>query len=113
MRKPAAPAPRRFFGHKDLMSAQHRSLCPPRLDAGRRQRPCAFERRVPDRRPAAGSTQRGENILARDALRGGHLAQDGVESADSQRLMIWNRQAVMLRVSVCRMMWLPTWLTCR
>ena len=45
----------------------------------------------------AGSIQRGEKILARDALRGGHLAQDGVKSADAQRLVVRNREAVMLR----------------
>ena len=43
------------------------------------------------------SIERGENILARDALRGGHLAEDGVKSADAQRLVVWNRKAVMLR----------------
>src|ERR1700730_2495129 len=43
------------------------------------------------------SIERGENILARDALRGGHLAEDGIKSADAQRLVVRNREAVMLR----------------
>ena len=32
-----------------------------------------------------------------DALVGGHLAQDRAESADAQRSVVWNREAVMLR----------------
>ena len=44
-----------------------------------------------------GGLQRGEDVFAGDALGGGDLAQDGVEGADAQRLVVGNRQPVMAR----------------
>jgi hypothetical protein len=53
-------------------------------------------------------------ILARDALRsGGHWAQDGAESADAQRIVVWNREAVMLRGLRLQDNVATDWLTCR
>lgn len=63
--------------------------------------------RIADLRPS----ERGEDVLARDTLGDSDLAQDGVERADAQRLVIGHRDAVMRGVSVCKMMWLPTSLT--
>ena len=61
--------------------------------------------------PLSCGLQRGEDCLAGGALGGGDLAQDGVKRAESERLVIGHRDAVMFGRLRLQNDVLPTWLT--